>query len=223
MVDSPIRLLLFGPPGAGKGTQAKLLTEQLKVLQISSGDLFRYNLEQGTPLGKRAAAYMNQGLLVPDEITIDLFLNKILGIPSHEGFLLDGFPRTIEQANALEGALADGSRQLDKVVFINVPEDELIRRLGSRFTCRDCQTPHTVTDSEAGVTCNNCGGELYQRDDDGPESIKQRLQVYRSETLPLLDFYGRREMLLDIPGTGSIQCVNRRVLSGLGLSDVDAN
>ena len=113
--------------------------------------------------------------------------------------------------------------QLDKVVFINVPEDELIRRLGGRFTCRDCQTSNTVLDDPNAASCNNCGGELYQRDDDRPESIRQRLRVYRSETLPLLDFYGRREMLLDIPGTGSIQCVNRRVLSALGLDETNPN
>ena len=166
---------------------------------------------------------MNQGLLVPDELTIDIFLEKILGIPSHQGFLLDGFPRTIDQAGALEGALANGSGQLDKVVFINVPEDELIRRLGSRFTCRDCQTPHTVLEDQPAIRCNNCGGELYQRDDDRPESIRQRLRVYQSETLPLLDFYGDRKMLLDIPGTGSTQCVNRRVLAALGLDNVSSN
>ena len=222
-MDLSLRLLLFGPPGAGKGTQAKLLKERLNVLHISSGDLFRRHLEQRTPLGERVAVYMNQGLLVPDELTIDIFLNKVLGIPKDDGFLLDGFPRTIEQANALEGALADGSRQLDKVVFINVPEDELIRRLGGRFTCRDCQTSNTVLDDPNAASCNNCGGELYQRDDDRPESIRQRLRVYRSETLPLLDFYGRREMLLDIPGTGSIQCVNRRVLSALGLEETNPN
>ena len=220
-MDLSLRLLLFGPPGAGKGTQSELLKEQLKVLHISSGALFRHHLEQGTPLGKQAAFYMNQGLLVPDELTIDIFLETILGIPSHQGFLLDGFPRTIDQAGALEGALADGSDQLDKVVFIDVPEDELIRRLGSRFTCRDCQTPHTVSGDQIGVKCSNCGGELYQREDDRPEAARQRLQVYRNETLPLLDFYGIREMLLDVPGTGSIRCVNRRVLSALGLDSVD--
>ncbi len=222
-MDLSLRLLLFGPPSAGNGTQAQLLKEQLSVLHISSGDLFRHHLEQGTPLGKQAAIYMNQGLLVPDELTIDIFLEKILGIPSHQGFLLDGFPRTIDQASALEGALDNGSGQLDKVVFINVPEDELIRRLGSRFTCRDCQTPHTVLEDQPAIRCNKCGGELYQRDDDRPESIRQRLLVYRSETLPLLDFYGRRKMLLDIPGTGSTQCVNRRVLAALSLDNLSSN
>ena len=140
-----LRLVLFGPPGAGKGTQAQLLTQQLNVEQISSGDLFRHHLRAETPLGLRAAEYMNQGLLVPDEVTIDIMLDRVLSLESQEGFILDGFPRNRNQAEALEEALDRRSRRLDKVVSMDVPEDELVRRLAGRFVCRECQAPYTVS------------------------------------------------------------------------------
>lgn len=184
---------------------------------IGSGELFRYHLREQTPLGRQAAEYVNQGLLVPDEITIGIILDKVLGLASRSGFLLDGFPRTTDQAVALEKALAEPSRGLDRVVFINVDGPELLRRLGGRYTCRDCQAPNTP--SEAGsdqATCVNCGGQLYQRDDDRPEAVQRRLQVYRDETFPLLDFYRRRGLLTEVAGTGSVDEVNRRLLGALG-------
>ena len=215
---SSLRLVLFGPPGAGKGTQAQLLKERLGIPHISSGDLFRYHLREGTDLGQRAAEYINQGLLVPDEVTIDIILDQVLALSDEDGFILDGFPRTTSQAAALQETLQDRSRGLDKVVFINVPEEELVRRLGGRFTCQQCQTPHTVSNADPGIElkCERCGGQLYQRPDDRPEAVRQRIEVYQRETVPVLDFYRKLGLLADVYGVGSVECVNRRVLVALG-------
>ncbi len=218
-MNSSMRLVLFGPPGAGKGTQGQLLKEQLGIPQITSGDLFRFHLRNGTALGQRANEYMKQGLLVPDEVTIDIILDKVLELPSEDGFMLDGFPRTLNQAEALENALNDRSCGLDRVVFINVPDDELVRRLAGRYTCRDCQAPYAADEGgELPPQCSNCGGELYQREDDRAEAIEKRLQVYQSETLPLLEFYRQRGMLSDVPGVGGVEEVNRRVLDVLNVA-----
>jgi adenylate kinase len=211
-------LVLFGPPGAGKGTQAKLLAEQLEVCHISSGDLFRRHLQEGTPLGLRASEYMNRGLLVPDEVTIDIVLDRVLSLDAESGFILDGFPRNPNQAKTLEKALKRRSQSLDKVVHIDVSEVELVRRLGERYTCRRCNAPNSVSlgGETADGKCLHCGGELYQRPDDIPEAVMRRIQVYRTETLPVLGFYRTRGLLADIPGEGSVESVNRRVLSALG-------
>jgi adenylate kinase len=215
---SSLRLVLFGPPGAGKGTQAQLLKERLGISHISSGDLFRYHLREGTDLGQRAAEYINQGLLVPDEVTIDIILDQVLALSDEDGFILDGFPRTTSQAVALQEALQGRSRELDKVVFINVPEEELVRRLGGRFTCPQCHAPYTlsVSGQDTDLKCERCGGQLYQRPDDRPEAVRQRIEVYQRETVPVLDFYRNRGLLADIHGVGSVECVNRRVLAALG-------
>lgn len=185
--------------------------------------MFRHHLREQTPLGQEAAGYINQGLLVPNEITIGIILDKVLGLSVQEGFLLDGFPRTTEQALALEQALAESSRGLDRVVFINVEGSELLRRLGGRYTCRECQSPHTLSDTQGGeAKCVNCGGGLYQRDDDRPEAVERRLQVYQTETFPLLDYYRERGLLTEVPGIGSVDDVNHLVLSALGQLPVDA-
>ena len=213
-----VRLVLFGPPGAGKGTQALYLKEFLSLFHISSGDLFRYHLRENTALGVRAAEYVNQGLLVPDELTVDIMLDQVLGLPQAEGFILDGFPRNEEQASALDQALEQGSRKLDKVLFIDVPEDELIRRLAGRYVCRDCQSPHTLENPGApsGTRCSRCGGELYQRPDDAEERVRTRLEVYRTETMPVLEYYREQGLLARIDGLGSLESVNQRVLDALG-------
>ena len=220
-----LRLVLVGPPGAGKGTQARLLTERLQLPHISSGDLFRQNLQQETPLGLRAAEYMNQGLLVPDEVTIDIFLDMVLSYNSDAGFILDGFPRNPNQAQALEEALERRSRGLDKALHIDVTEDELIKRLGERFHCRQCQAPQNVdsmasnsnTNSQHIPPCSACGGELYRRADDTPEAVRQRMQEYRTKTMPLLDFFQERGLLVEVSGTGSVEGVTQRVLAALGV------
>ena len=212
------RLVLFGPPGAGKGTQALYLKERLSLPHISSGDLFRYHLREKTALGVRAAEYVNQGLLVPDEVTVDIILDKVLGLPPAEGFILDGFPRTTKQAEALDQSLERGSRQLDKVLFIDVPEDELIRRLRGRYICRDCQAPHAgeLPNDRGDTRCFHCGGELYQRPDDSEEGIRTRLEVYQTETVPVLAFYRELGLLADIGGLGSVESVSQRMLEALG-------
>lgn len=194
-----------------------MLKDQLSIPQITSGDLFRFHLRNETELGRRAGEFMRQGLLVPDEVTIDIVMDKVLELESEEGFMLDGFPRTLNQAGALDEALSKRSRGLDSVVFINVPDEELVRRLSGRYTCRECQAPHGLTEEgEVPVKCSICGGELYQREDDRAEAVAKRLEVYKEETLPLLGFYQQRGILADIPGLGSVEEVNERVLEALG-------
>ncbi len=215
-----LRLVLFGPPGAGKGTQAQLLRDKLNLAHISSGDLFRQNLINKTPLGLKAAEYMNQGQLVPDEVTIDIVLDKVLSLNSAEGFILDGFPRNRNQAEVLEKALTQRSRNIDKVVHIDVSEEELVRRLGGRYICRDCQAPHNINamdSTQKDPKCEQCGGELYQREDDRSEAVQRRIQVYNDETVPVLDFYRERDLLLDVSGLNTVVNVYQDVLSGLGI------
>ena len=215
--------MLIGPPGAGKGTQAQLLAEQLKVSHISSGDLFRHHVQQGTPLGLRASEFMNRGALVPDEVTIDIILDKVLSLKSEDGFILDGFPRNRNQAEVLEDALMRRARGLDKVVYIQVAEPELVKRLAGRFSCRQCQAPHSIPKESSGpegsapdLTCQRCGGELYQRSDDTPKAVQKRIQVYQDETLPVLTYYRDRGILAEVAGVDSIEGVNHRVLEALG-------
>ena len=210
-----LRLVLFGPPGAGKGTQAQLLRDRLKVVHISSGDLFRCHLGKGTALGLRVKEYINKGELVPDDVTLEIILDKVMSIPDDEGFILDGFPRTTHQADALEKKLAAESRILDKVVHLDVSEPELLRRLGGRYICRSCRAPHAIGEGEEGKKCDNCGGELYQRDDDAPMAVKKRIEVYNEQTIPVLDFYRDRGVLVDISGDGTVDEVNKQVLAAL--------
>ena len=211
-----LRLVLFGPPGAGKGTQAQLLRDRLKVTHISSGDLFRHYVSKGTPLGLRAKEYMDRGELVPDEVTIDIVLDKVMSIPDEEGFILDGFPRNPNQAEQLEKKLAAESRKLDKVVHIDVSEPELLRRLGGRYICRDCQAPHSIGEGDEGKKCDQCCGALYQRDDDAPAAVKKRLDVYKEETTPVLGFYRERGVLVHISGDNTVDEVNKQVMEALG-------
>ncbi len=221
-----IRIGLFGPPGAGKGTQAQLLRDRWGVAHISSGDLFRWNLKEKTSLGLKASEFMEQGVLVPDEVTIGIILDKVLELGKKEGFILDGFPRNTHQAEALEEALERQSRGLDAVVHIDLPEEELLRRLGGRYSCRQCQAPYNIdllpggagkqgTNGSGHFTCEHCGGELYQRPDDSSEAVGRRIEVYRNETMPVLEFYRDRELLLDVEGLGSIEAVNGRLLEVL--------
>lgn len=209
------RLVLFGPPGAGKGTQAQLLRDQLKVTHISSGDLFRHHLGEGTPLGLRAKEYMNKGELVPDGVTIDIMLEKIMSVSQDEGFILDGFPRNPKQALELENQLIGHSRNIDRVIHIEVSESELLRRIGGRFICTSCQAPHSIDADEELRTCSQCGGALYQREDDAPEAVQKRIQVYNLETTPLLGFYRERGLLVDIEGDDTVDEVNRKVVAAL--------
>ena len=207
------RLVLFGPPGAGKGTQALYLRDYLGIPHISSGDLFRYHLEQGTPLGLRTSEYINKGLLVPDDVTIEIILDKLLTLQPTDGFLLDGFPRTEFQARTLSDHLTTKSKNIDKVIYIDVPVTELVRRLSSRFICRDCQAPQqAIHESNSSASrCPLCGGELYQRPDDSEKNVTTRIDVYQRETVPVLDFYHSNNLVITINGTGPIVCINKRV------------
>ena len=212
-----MRLILLGAPGAGKGTQAQLLKERLDIPHISSGDLFRFHVEGRTELGLLAAKYMNQGVLVPDEVVIGIILDKVLELEREGGFILDGFPRTREQAEALDQALAEQSRGLDLAVLISVPEEELVRRLGGRFVCRQCQAPHNLEAAQfaAPPPCGQCGGELFQREDDRAEAVQVRIRVYQKQTEPVLDFYRKQGLLTEIPGVGAVAEISQQLLSAL--------
>jgi adenylate kinase len=159
---------------------------------------------------------MNKGELVPDDVTIDIILDKVMSIPDEDGFILDGFPRNPNQAQVLEEKLSTESRNLDKVVHIDVSEPVLLRRLGGRYICRACQAPHSIGKGEEGKKCDQCGGELYQRDDDAPVAIKKRLEVYNEETAPVLGFYRARGVLVDVSGDNTVDEVNKQVLAALG-------
>lgn len=211
-------IILLGAPGAGKGTQAVMLAEKKRLVQVASGDLFRKALQQKTELGKKAKVYMEKGQLVPDEITIQMVLERLAEPDCKKGAILDGFPRNLEQAKALDKALEKKSRVIDKVVYIKVSEGELIKRLGGRWICRNCQAPYHEADSppKAAGKCDRCGGALYQRADDKAATVKKRLEVYFAETSPLIDYYRRAGKLLEINGEGNVAEISQRILNTLG-------
>jgi len=212
-------IIFLGAPGAGKGTQAAVIAKQLKLAHIATGDLFRQSIEQGAELGLKAKSYMEKGLLVPDEITIQMVLDRMAS-PDYQqaGVVLDGFPRNLKQAEALDKALTKQSKAIHKVMYIKVSEKELLDRLGGRWICRKCQTPYHAVNNPPKVKgkCDKCGGELYQRPDDSPEAVKQRLQVYFTETAPLIDFYTKAKKLVEINGEGEMNEVTRRLVAAVG-------
>ena len=211
-------IILLGAPGAGKGTQAVYVAQELSLVHIATGDLFRQAIEQGTELGIQVKSYMDKGVLGPDEITIRMVLERLSAPDCESGVVFDGFPRNLEQAEALDEALAKQTKSIDGVVYIKVSEEELLRRLSGRWICRDCQMPYHATDSLPKVwgKCDNCGGELYQRSDDTVERIKKRLQVYFAQTVPLIDYYAQAGKLVEIDGEGSVDEVGRRIVVALG-------
>jgi adenylate kinase len=210
-------IIFLGAPGAGKGTQAARLAEELGLVHIATGDLFRQALERGTELGLKAKSYMEKGTLVPNRITIRLVLERLSAQDSSRGAILDGFPRNLEQAGALDKALSREGKAIDNVVYIKVSEKELLKRLSGRWICRKCQTPYHITDSPPRVAgrCDKCGGELYQRPDDKEESIRKRLEVYFAETAPLIDYYVKKGKLLEIDGEGGVAGVAERIKMAL--------
>ncbi len=210
-------IVLLGAPGAGKGTQADILSRTLKLAHIASGDLFRQALSQGTELGLQAKAYMEKGQLVPNEITIKMVLERIKAPDCKGGIILDGFPRNLEQAKALDEALKQQRKAIDKAVYIKVSENELLKRLTGRWICRSCQAPyHEITSPPRNAgKCDKCGGELYQRADDNTETIKKRLQVFFAETAPLIDYYSKAGKLLEIQGEGTVDEISSRIISAL--------
>ena len=210
-----MKVILLGPPGAGKGTQAARIADELGVTRAASGDLFRDNLRNETELGLLAKSYMDRGDLVPDDVTIRLVMSWISAPEQSGGFVLDGFPRTLPQAEALDSALEPGG--IDRVLYVNVAEDELVRRLAGRFICRNCQAPyHAITSppKEEGK-CDDCGGELYQRDDDKADVVKNRLDVYFEETEPLVGHYSRSGVLREINGEGTVDAVGAFLVEAL--------
>jgi adenylate kinase len=210
-------IILLGAPGAGKGTQAVMLAEKLKLVQVASGDLFRQALAQKTELGMKTKSYMEKGQLVPDEITIQMVLERLAAPECANGAILDGFPRNLKQAKALDEAMDGQSRKIDAVIYIKVSEKELLKRLGGRWICRNCQAPYHAVDSPPKIKgkCDRCGGELYQRADDTAETVKKRLKVYFDETTPLIKYYQKAKKLVEINGEGSVPEVHQRMAKAL--------
>ncbi len=212
-----MRVVLVGPPGAGKGTQAQFLASHLSIPKISTGDIFRDNVSHGTALGRRAQAYLERGDLVPDEVTIAMVTDRLTDEDAQGGFLLDGFPRNVPQAETLKKMLLAWDTRLDVVLELVVDDDEVVRRLSGRRTCRQCgRIWHTSFDppTVAGV-CDDCGSRLFQRDDDREETIRHRLEVYQEQTSPLVSFYADEGTLLGLDATGPVDEITERALSAL--------
>lgn len=215
-------IIFLGAPGAGKGTQAVRVAQELGLVHIASGDLFRQAVSRGDELGLKVKNYMEKGMLVPDEVTIGMILEKVS--QSRGGIILDGFPRNLGQAEALDEAFRKRNKIIDKVVYIKVPEAELMRRLSGRWLCRNCQMPYNRQSSPPKVwnRCDRCGGELYQRPDDRPETVKKRLKIYFNETAPLVEYYRQRDKLLEVDGEGSVEKVTRRIIQNLNRREIIA-
>jgi len=212
-----VRVVLVGPPGAGKGTQAQFIASHLSIPKISTGDIFRANVSGGTPLGKLAKEYMDRGDLVPDEVTIAMVRDRLSEDDAQAGFLLDGFPRNVPQAEVLKKMLADWGVALDAVLELKVDDEEVIRRLSGRRTCRSCgKVWHLVFDPPSTEgRCDACGGELFQRDDDREETIRRRLEVYQEQTAPLISFYTGEQILVSVDATGPVDEVTQRAMAVL--------
>ncbi|KIX15974.1 adenylate kinase [Dethiosulfatarculus sandiegensis] len=213
-----MNIILLGPPGAGKGTQAKMLIDAYGIPQISTGDMLREAVKNQTPLGLEAKKYMDAGKLVTDEVVIGLVKERIAREDCAKGFMLDGFPRTVPQAEELDKVLADMQKGIDHVVSIEVPNSELMGRLTGRRTCKACgQGFHMIFDPpKVEGVCDKCGGELYQRDDDNEETVSNRLQVYEDQTKPLINYYQEKSLLRPIDGVGAIKEIFERVKAVLG-------
>jgi len=212
-----VRLVLVGPPGAGKGTQAQFIAAHASIPKISTGDIFRANVSQGTDLGLEAKKYMDAGDLVPDDVTVDMVRERLTEDDAIDGFLLDGFPRTLPQAEVLDSMLAEMGTKLDVVLELVVDDDEVVRRLSGRRTCRGCgHVWHLDFDPPAreGV-CDRCGGELFQRDDDKPDTVRHRIEVYADQTAPLIAYYAQRGLLVGLDATGPVEDVTERAIDAL--------
>ncbi|MCX7998873.1 MAG: adenylate kinase [Leptospiraceae bacterium] len=209
-----MNLILLGAPGAGKGTQAKLIIEKYKIPQISTGDMLREAVAKGTELGKKAKEFMSQGKLVPDEVVIGIVRERLRQKDCEKGFILDGFPRTIAQAEALDRIMTELGKKIDAVININVPEDEVVRRIVNRRICKKCGAIyHLIYDPpKKNGFCDKCGGEVYQREDDKESVVRERFAIYKKSTEPLIDYYKNKGILHDVDGTKEIGKVNAEVL-----------
>ena len=213
-----MKIIMLGAPGAGKGTQAKMIAEKYSIPHISTGDIFRYNIKNGTELGKEAKKYMDQGLLVPDELTVKILLDRVAQDDCKNGYVLDGFPRTIPQAEVLEVALTKLGDRIDYAINVEVPDENIVKRMGGRRACVNCgATYHIehVPPKKEGI-CDNCGSELILRDDDKPETVKNRLSVYHKQTQPLIDFYNGKGVLRTVDGTVDMKDVFNAIVAILG-------
>lgn len=213
-----MRIIMLGAPGAGKGTQAKKIAAKYGIPHISTGDIFRANIKNGTELGNKAKTYMDQGLLVPDELTCDLVVDRIQQDDAREGYVLDGFPRTIPQAEALDKALAEFGDKIDYAIDVNVPDENIVKRMGGRRACVGCgATYHLVyAPTKTEGICDVCGKELILRDDDKPETVQKRLNVYHEQTQPLIDYYTKAGILKTVDGTVDINDVFAAIVEILG-------
>ena len=213
-----MKIIMLGAPGAGKGTQAKKISAKYEIPHISTGDIFRANIKNGTELGKKAKAFMDQGMLVPDELTVDLVIDRLSKEDCVKGCILDGFPRTIPQAEALDKALAAKGEKVDFAINCDVPDENIINRMGGRRACVGCgATYHLVyaAPKQEGI-CDTCGGELILRDDDKPETVEKRLKVYHEQTQPLIDYYEKAGILKSVDGTVNLEDVFQSIVSILG-------
>ena len=214
-----LRTILLGPPGAGKGTQAAKIVEKYNIPHISTGDIFRANIKNGTELGKKAKTYMDQGLLVPDELVCDLVVDRIQQDDCKKGYILDGFPRTIPQAESLDKALQAIGEKMDYAIDVEVPDENIVKRMGGRRACVGCgATYHLVyaPTKKEGI-CDVCGGELILRDDDKPETVQKRLGVYHEQTQPLIDYYKNQGILREVDGSVDMEDVFKEILNILGV------
>lgn len=213
-----MKIIMLGAPGAGKGTQAKKIAQKYGIPHISTGDIFRANIKNGTELGKKAKTYMDQGLLVPDELVVDLVVDRVNQDDCKNGYVLDGFPRTIPQAEALTEALAKMGQKMDYAIDVNVPDENIVRRMGGRRACVGCGATYHVEyapTKKEGI-CDVCGAELILRDDDKPETVQKRLNVYHEQTQPLIDYYTEAGILKTVDGTVDIDDVFQAIVDILG-------
>lgn len=213
-----LRTILLGPPGAGKGTQAVKIVEKYNIPHISTGDIFRENIKNGTELGKKAQEYMNRGELVPDELVVEIATDRLTKDDCKNGFLLDGFPRTVFQAEELDKFLSSRGEKLDVVIDIEVEKEELLARLTGRRVCKKCGASYhmvNIPPKKEGI-CDICGGELFQRDDDTVETVNNRIEVYKAQTMPLVDYYKKAGNLAEIDGSGELDRVFADIVKALG-------
>lgn len=213
-----MKIIMLGAPGVGKGTQAKKIAEKYSIPHISTGDIFRANIKNGTELGKKAKTYMDQGLLVPDELVVDLVVDRVKQDDCSNGYVLDGFPRTIPQAEALDKALAAMGEAMDYAINVEVPDENIVRRMSGRRACVDCGATYHIVyapTNEENI-CDNCHGELILREDDKPETVQKRLNVYHEQTQPLIDYYTEKNILVEVDGTVDIDEVFAAIVNVLG-------
>ncbi len=213
-----MKIIMLGAPGAGKGTQAKQIADKYSIPHISTGDIFRANLKAGTELGKKAKEYMDQGLLVPDELTCDLVMDRIGQDDCKNGFVLDGFPRTIPQAEALDAALAKINEKMDYAIDVDVPDENIVSRMSGRRACLNCGATYHIVSIPTKVEgiCDRCGNKVVLRDDDQPETVKKRLDVYHEQTQPLIDYYKKQNILKTVDGTQPMENVFGAIVEILG-------